>query len=76
MVFLLTMSLCGESVFESFPQSGLEFIPQGHDDHSRIVVAPGFIRHADEAIGHGGEIFRSTEDVKNVVLVDRASESV
>ena len=70
------MSLRGEPFFESLPQSGLEFIPQGHDDHSRVILAAGFIRHIDEAIGHGGEVFRSTEDVKNVVRVDTTGESV
>ena len=68
--------LRGESFFQPLPQSGLEFIPQGHDDHGRVVVAAGFIRHGDEAIGYGGEVFRSIEDVKNVVRADTTGESV
>ena len=69
-------SLRDESFFQPFPQSGLEFIPQGHDDHGRVVVTAGFVCHDDEAIGHGGEVFRSTEDVKNVVRVDTTGQSV
>ena len=55
-------SLRNESFFQPFPQSGLEFIPQGHDDHSRVVVAAGFVRHDDEALGRRGGVdsgFRS-----------------
>ena len=68
--------LCDESFFQPIPQSGLEFIPQGHDDYGRVVVAAGFIRQGDEAIGHGGEVFRSAEDVKNVIQADTTGESV
>ena len=49
-------SLRDESFFQSLPSSGLELIPQGHDDYGRVVVAAGFIRHQDKAIGYGGEI--------------------
>ena len=65
-----------ESFFQPLPQSGLEFILQGHDDHGRVVIAAGFIRHGDEAIRHGGEVFRSSQDVKNVVRADTTGESV
>jgi hypothetical protein len=37
----------------------LKFISQGYNDHGRVIVAAGFIRHDDEAIGHSGEVFRS-----------------
>jgi hypothetical protein len=35
----------------------VEGISQDHDDYGRIVVATGFIRHGDESIGQGGEVF-------------------
>ena len=69
-------SLRDESFLQPFPQSGLEFILQGHDDHRCVVVAAGFVCHDDEAIGHGREVFRPTEDVKYLVLVNTAGESV
>ena len=69
-------SLRDELFFQPRPQSDLEFIPQGHDDHGRVVIAASFIRHDYEAIGHGGEVFRSTEDVKNVIRVDTTGKSV
>lgn len=68
--------LRGESFFEPLPQACVALIPQGHKDYSRVVVAPGFIGHDDESIGHGVEVLQSTEEMKDIVRTDSPGQSI